>query len=147
MKFFFSLKQQFYNLISLNACAAFQASGGKRSTAKTAKATPKPAATPADKGDSADTSTAADGPEASTIAAESAGAAADLKGKKGRSKGDSLYYRVKCKDNGVGMPHDKVRYIQPTSPNVRLNLDFAPEALLPQRNRKMSCWLSVGLQV
>lgn len=30
--------------------------------------------------------------------------------KKGRAKGDSLYYRVKCRDNGVGMPHDKVLY-------------------------------------
>ncbi|CAN0383486.1 unnamed protein product, partial [Hapterophycus canaliculatus] len=32
----------------------------------------------------------------------------DPKEKKGRSKGDSLYYRVKCRDNGVGMPHDKI---------------------------------------
>lgn len=39
------------------------------------------------------------------------GAAAASKDKKGRSKGDTLYYRVKCRDNGVGMPHEKARHI------------------------------------
>ena len=78
-------------------------------TAKTSKAAPKKPAATAD-GASADMDNTAGDPEASSAAAaaESAAAAADLKGKKGRSKGDSLYYRVKCKDNGVGMPHDKV---------------------------------------
>ena len=57
-------------------------------------------------------SNATEDTEASSAAAEGAAAVADLKGKKGRSKGDSLYYRVKCKDNGVGMPHDKVRGYQ-----------------------------------
>lgn len=97
----------------LNARAAFQASGGKKSTAKTSKAAAKPPAARAD-GVSADMSmnNAAGNTEASSAAAaENAAAAAGLKGKKGRSKGDSLYYRVKCKDNGVGMPHDKVRHI------------------------------------
>ena len=28
--------------------------------------------------------------------------------KKAKGKGETLYYRVKCKDNGVGMPHAKV---------------------------------------
>lgn len=32
----------------------------------------------------------------------------DANDKKGKGKGETLYYRVKCKDNGVGMPHDKV---------------------------------------
>eukprot|EP00752_Nemacystus_decipiens_P009889 g8822.t1 len=81
----------------------FQSSGGKKSTVKTSKAAPKPPAATPD-GASADVSNPAEDPEGSSAAA----AAADIKGKKGRSKGDSLYYRVKCKDNGVGMPHDKI---------------------------------------
>lgn len=40
-------------------------------------------------------------------AASGVAAVPDAKEKKGRGKGDSLYYRVKCRDNGVGMPHDK----------------------------------------
>lgn len=91
----------------MRACVAFQTSGGKKSTAKTSKAAPKPSA--AVDGASAHMTNTTHDPEASSAAAESVAAAADLKGKKGRSKGDSLYYRVKCKDNGVGMPHDKVR--------------------------------------
>lgn len=85
-------------------------------------------------------SNTADDPEASSAAAESAVTAGDLKGKKGRSKGkgDSLYYRVKCKDNGVGMPHDKVgrpREVRPVK--GRVTWSSATEALLLQRCRKM----------
>lgn len=58
-------------------------------------------------GSLADSGTITDDPLASSAAAAAA-VAPDTKEKKGRSKGDCLYYRVKCKDNGVGMPHDKV---------------------------------------
>lgn len=95
---------------------AFQASRGKKSTAKTAKAPAKPPAGTAG-GAAGGMSSTVDGPAAPSAAAESATAAPDPKGKKGRSKGDCLYYRVKCKDNGVGMPHDKVSY---TTEQIRL---------------------------
>lgn len=84
------------------ACVTTQVSGGKKSTSKAAKALPKPAI--AEEG-------SADDPQEPSAAAEATATVVDPKGKKdkqGRSKGDSLYYRVKCKDNGVGMPHDKV---------------------------------------
>lgn len=42
------------------------------------------------------------------MATDQAAAAPEAKEKKGRTKGDCLYYRVKCRDNGVGMPHEKV---------------------------------------
>ncbi|CAM9660593.1 unnamed protein product, partial [Ectocarpus sp. 13 AM-2016] len=85
----------------------FKASGGKKSTSKAAKALPKPAV--AEEG-------SADDPQEPSAAAGATAANVDPKEKKakndkrGRSKGDShsLYYRVKCKDNGVGMPHDKI---------------------------------------
>ena len=87
-----------------------QSSGGKKSTGKAAKAAPKPTA--ATDGAPVDANNTTDDPLASTASAGGPDAGPDAvpdpKGKKGRSKGDSLYYRVKCKDNGVGMPHDKV---------------------------------------
>lgn len=88
-----------------------QASGGKKSSSKSGKAAPKPAAI---QGTSADAGKASDDTLASTTATGGAAAVPDAKEKKGRSKGDSLYYRVKCKDNGVGMPHDKVRQVKPS---------------------------------
>ncbi|CAM9108711.1 unnamed protein product, partial [Ectocarpus fasciculatus] len=84
----------------------FKASGGKKSTSKAAKALPKPAVV-AQEG-------SADDPQEPSAAAGATATILDPKDpkepkdKKGRSKGDSLYYRVKCKDNGVGMPHDKI---------------------------------------
>ena len=91
----------------------WQTSGGKKSTAgKTVKQTPKAAAaaglsatvgTPA--GDEADDGLAS---KTSAVATDQDAAATETKEKKGRTKGDSLYYRVKCRDNGVGMPHEKV---------------------------------------
>lgn len=87
-----------------------QSSGGKKSTAKTAKAAPKPAA-PAGEA-SADANNSTNDPITSSASAVGTDASSDAipdpREKKGRSKGDCLYYRVKCKDNGVGMPHDKV---------------------------------------
>lgn len=81
----------------MNVCYT-QTSGRKKSTSKAAKAA-KPSA--AVEGAVADPATTTGDPLTSS-------AAADNKEKKGRSKGECLYYRVKCKDNGVGMPHDKV---------------------------------------
>lgn len=86
----------------MNVCYT-QASGRKKSTSK-AKAT-KPSG--AAEGALADPTTTKGDPLASSGAA-AGNADPDTKEKKGRSKGDCLYYRVKCKDNGVGMPHDKV---------------------------------------
>ncbi len=103
-------------IIPGRVCRA-QSSGGKKSTSKTTKAAPKPAA--AADGASADANNTTDDPLTSSASAVGVNASFDAvpdpKEKKGRSKGDCLYYRVKCKDNGVGMPHDKVG-----SPHVRL---------------------------
>ncbi|CAM9687130.1 unnamed protein product, partial [Pylaiella littoralis] len=86
----------------------FTASGRKKSTSKAAKAASTPSA--AIEGASADSAITTDDllPSSATTAGSAAAAVPDTKEKKGRSKGDCLYYRVKCKDNGVGMPHDKI---------------------------------------
>lgn len=95
----------------MTALVHFQTSGGKKSTAsKTAKPAPKAAAgLPTTEGTPPVDETA-DGlaSKPSTVATDEAAAAPEPKEKKGRTKGDCLYYRVKCRDNGVGMPHEKV---------------------------------------
>ncbi|CAN0173855.1 unnamed protein product, partial [Ectocarpus sp. 12 AP-2014] len=85
----------------------FKASGGKKSTSKAAKALPKPAVAEEGSADDPQQPSAAAGATATDLDPKEKKAKND---KKGRSKGDShsLYYRVKCKDNGVGMPHDKI---------------------------------------
>ncbi|CAM9156515.1 unnamed protein product [Ectocarpus sp. 6 AP-2014] len=85
----------------------FKASGGKKSTSKAAKALPKPAVAEEGSADDPQEPSAAAGATAADLDPKEKKAKND---KKGRSKGDShsLYYRVKCKDNGVGMPHDKI---------------------------------------
>lgn len=95
----------------VTALIHFQTSGGKKSTAgKTAKPTPKAAAgLPTTEGTSAGDETAIGlASKPSAVATDQAAAAPEPIEKKGRTKGDSLYYRVKCRDNGVGMPHEKV---------------------------------------
>ncbi|CBJ26118.1 DNA topoisomerase VI subunit B-like protein Topoisomerase 6 subunit B [Ectocarpus siliculosus] len=85
----------------------FKASGGKKSTSKATKALPKPAVAEEGSADDPQEPSAAAGATAADLDPKEKKAKND---KKGRSKGDShsLYYRVKCKDNGVGMPHDKI---------------------------------------
>lgn len=85
-----------------------QSSGGKKSTGgKTAKPASKPPATE-DKTPADDESVDGSAAKPSAVGADEAAVAPEPKEKKVRSKGDSLYYRVKCRDNGVGMPHEKV---------------------------------------
>lgn len=91
--------------VSRVSVCCMQASGGKKSSTKSGKAAPKPVAA---EGAPADAAQDPDDPLASSTATGRTAAVPDPKEKKGRSKGESLYYRVKCKDNGVGMPHDKV---------------------------------------
>lgn len=83
-----------------------QTTGGRKSSAKNLKAVPSLAegaaalsATVGDQEDGAET--AAQVPNESSLSSG--------KDKKGRPKSETLYYRVKCRDNGVGMPHDKAR--------------------------------------
>eukprot|EP00904_Undaria_pinnatifida_P002598 jgi/Undpi1/12339/HiC_scaffold_5.g02015.m1 len=86
----------------------FKTSGGKKSTGgKTAKPASKPPATE-DKTPADDESVDGSAAKPSAVGADEAAVAPEPKEKKVRSKGDSLYYRVKCRDNGVGMPHEKI---------------------------------------
>lgn len=86
-----------------------QTTGGRKASAKNLKAVPASAEGGEDvaaEDPSRDGAKAGAGPDEDAVATAVATVAA--KEKKGRSKGDSLYYRVKCRDNGVGMPHAKV---------------------------------------
>lgn len=82
-----------------------QASAGKRSSAKSSKGVGVPNETGTSKvGQGGQPSSG--GASAPTTGDDNPGAPAS-KEKKTRPKSETLYYRVTCKDNGLGMPHDK----------------------------------------
>lgn len=82
-----------------------QASAGKRSSAKSSKGVGVPNETGTSKVGQ-DGQPSSDGASAPATGDDNSGAPAS-KDKKTRPKSETLYYRVTCKDNGVGMPHDK----------------------------------------